>query len=145
MLGIVILPHFFHLRNMLPDNLNKICVRILTLLLAFSISVLLTLSSSVGISSDFIWTERKYKKVWIQGECLTLFFGLSFWAAFKHSFAYNPFLEYLDSLANFIFFGMSSSVVQWRCAYSALHFDGSRHGRIILVAGFLGLYLMDCH
>ena len=33
---------------------------------------------------------------------------------------------------------MSSSAVEWRCGYSALPFDGSRHDRIILVAGFLG-------
>ena len=47
---------FFPLKNMLPDNLNNICVRILTLLLAFPISVLLTSSNftSGGISSDFI-------------------------------------------------------------------------------------------
>ena len=87
MLNIAILPHFFHLKNMLPDNLNKICVRILTLLLAFSISVLLTSSNftSGGISSDFIWEERKLKKLWIQVECLTSFFGLPFWAAFTLS------------------------------------------------------------
>ena len=55
-LNIVILPHFFHLKNMLPDNLNKIYSRILTLLLAFLISVLLTSSNftSSRISSDFI-------------------------------------------------------------------------------------------
>ena len=87
MLNIAILPHFFHLKNMLPDNLNKICVRILTLLLAFSISVLLTSSNFIlgGISSDFIWEERKLKKLWIQVECLTSFFGLPFWAAFTLS------------------------------------------------------------
>ena len=72
---------------MLPDNLNKICVYILTLLLAFPISVLLTSSNftSGGISSDFIWEERKLKKLWIQVECLTSFFGLPFWAAFTLS------------------------------------------------------------
>ena len=81
---IVILPHFFHLKNILPDNLNKICVYILTLLLAFPISVLLTSSSftSGRISSDFIWEERKLKKLWLQAECLTSFFGLLLWAAF---------------------------------------------------------------
>ena len=118
MLDTVILPHFFHLKDMLPDNLNRICVRILTLLLAFLISVFLTSSNftSSGISSEFSWEERK----------------------FKHSFANDPFVEYLDSLANFTFFSMSSPVVEWWCAYSALPFDGSRHDRIILVAGFLG-------
>ena len=50
MLDIVILPHFFHLKNMLPDNLYKICVRILTFLLVFPISVLLT---SSNFTSDF--------------------------------------------------------------------------------------------
>ena len=87
MLHIVIRPHFSHLKNMLPDNLNKICVHILTLLLDFSISVLLTSSNftSGGISSDFIWEERKLKKLWIQVECLTSFFGLPFWAAFTLS------------------------------------------------------------
>ena len=87
LLDIVVLPHFFHLKNMLPDNLNKICVHILTLLLAFPISVLLTSSNftSGRISSDFIWEERKLKKLWIQVECLTSFFGLPFWAAFTLS------------------------------------------------------------
>ena len=66
---------FFQLKYMLPDNLNKICVHILTLLLAFPISVLLT---SGGISSDSIWEERKLKKTWIQVESLTSFFGLPF-------------------------------------------------------------------
>ena len=50
MLDIVILPHFFHLKNMLPDNLYKICVRILTFLLVFPTSVLLT---SSNFTSDF--------------------------------------------------------------------------------------------
>ena len=65
LLDIVVLPHFFHLKNMLPDNLNKICVHILTFLLAFSISALLTSSNftSGGISSDFISEERKLKKL----------------------------------------------------------------------------------
>ena len=100
MLDLVILPHFFHLKNMLPENLNKICVRILTLLLAFPISVLLTSSNftSGRISSDFIWEEMKLKKLWIQAECLTL----DFWSAFlyfKHSFAQT-------------FFSMLSPVVE---------------------------------
>ena len=65
MLDIVIFPHFFHLKYMLPDNLNKICVHISTLLLDFPISVYLTSSSftSGGISSDFICEERKLKKL----------------------------------------------------------------------------------
>ena len=118
MLDIVILLHFFHLKSMLWNNLNRICVRILTLLLAFLISVFLTSSNftSSGISSEFSWEERK----------------------FKHSFANDPFVEYLDSLANFTFFSMSSPVVEWWCAYSTLPFDGSRHDSIILVAVFLG-------
>ena len=48
---------FFALKkNMLADNLNKICVHILTFLLAFLISVLLTSSNftSGRISSDFM-------------------------------------------------------------------------------------------
>ena len=87
MLNIVILPHFFHLKNMLPDNLNRICVRVLTLLLAFPISVLFTLSNFIsgGISSDFIWEERKLKKLWIQGESLTSCFGLHVWATLTSS------------------------------------------------------------
>ena len=46
-------------------------------------------------------------------------FDIIFWSAFlsslyfKHSFANNPFLEYLDSLSNFTFFSMSSPVVEW--------------------------------
>ena len=65
MLDIVILPHFFHLKNMLQNNLNKICVRILILLLAFPISVLLTSSNftSGGILSDFIGEKRKLNKL----------------------------------------------------------------------------------
>ena len=87
MLGIVILPHFFNLKNMLPEKLNKICVHILTLLLAFPISVLLTSSdfTSDGISSDFIWEGRKLKKLWIQIEPLTSFFCLPFWPVFTLS------------------------------------------------------------
>ena len=82
-----ILLHFFHLKNMVPDNLNKICVRILTLSLAFPISVLLTSCNftSGGISPDFIWEERKSKKLWIQVDCLTSCFGLPFWATFTLS------------------------------------------------------------
>ena len=65
MLDIVILPRFFHLKNMLQNNLNKICVRILILLLAFPISVLLTSSNftSGGILSDFIGEKRKLNKL----------------------------------------------------------------------------------
>ena len=74
---------FFPFKNMLPDNVNKICVLILTLLLAFPISVLLTSSNftSGRISSDFIWEEMKFKKLWIQAECLTSVF----WSAFLSS------------------------------------------------------------
>ena len=107
MLNIAILPHFFHLKNMLPDNLNKICVHILTLLLAFPISVLLTSSNftSGRISSDFIWEEMKLKKLWIQAECLTSVFWSAFLSSlyFKHSFAQT-------------FFSMLSPVVEWWCA-----------------------------
>ena len=141
MLDLVILPHFFHLKNMLPENLNKICVRILTLLLAFPISVLLTSSNftSGRISSDFIWEERKLKKLWIQAECLTSFFGLPFWAAFTLSILL-PIIPFWSiwTLSQISHFSMSSPVVEWWCAYSTLPFDGSRHDRIILVAGFLG-------
>ena len=60
-------PHFVHLENMLPNNLNKICV-----LLTFPISVLLASSHFIsgGISLDFIWEERKLKNLWIQVESL---------------------------------------------------------------------------
>ena len=46
-----------------PVNLNKICVHILKQLLAFLISVSLTSSdfTSGGISSGFMWEERKFK------------------------------------------------------------------------------------
>ena len=141
MLNIMILLHFFHLKSMLSNNLNRICVCILTLLLTFLISVFLPSSNfnSSGISSEFSWEERKFKKLWIQVECLTSFFGLLLTRLyFKHSFANNPFVEYLDSLANFTFFSMSSPVAEWWCAYSTLPFDDSRHDSIILVAVFLG-------
>ena len=87
MLDIVILPHLFHLKNMPPHNLNKICVCILLLFLAFSISVLLTSSNftSSGISSDFIWEGRRLKSLWIQVESLTWYFVLPFWAGFTLS------------------------------------------------------------
>ena len=59
MLDIVILPHFFHLKSMLPDNLNKICVRILTLSLAFPISVLLTSSNlTSGRISSYLFEKK---------------------------------------------------------------------------------------
>ena len=98
MLDIVILPHFFHLKkNMLPENLNKICVHILALLLTFPIFVLLTSSNltSGGISSDFMWEERKFNKTLNPSRI----YGIIFWSAFlnrlyfKHSFANNHFLE----------------------------------------------------
>ena len=60
---------------------------------------------------------------------------------FKNSFANNPFLEYLDSLANCTFFSMSSPVVEWWSSYSTLAFSGSIHDRIILAAGFFRVYL----
>ena len=144
MLDIVILPHFFHVKYMLPNNSDKICVRILALFLAFPISVLLTSShfTSGGISSDFIWEERKLKKLWIQVECLTSFFGLPFWAAFTLSILL-PIIPFWSSrtLANFTFFSMSSKVVEWWCAYSTLPFDGSRYDGITLVADFFRMYL----
>ena len=41
-------------------------------------------------------------------------FDIIFWSVFlEHSFANNPFLEYLESLANFTFFSMLSPVAQW--------------------------------
>ena len=134
MLDIVILPHFFHLKNMLSNNLNIIFVRILTLLLSFPISS--------GISSDFIWEERKLKELWIQVERLTSFFGLPFWAAFTLSILL-PIIPFWSSrtLANFTFFSMSSKVVEWWCAYSTLPFDGSRYDGITLVADFFRMYL----
>ena len=87
LLDIVVLPHFSYLKNMLPNNLNKISVHILTFFLAFSISALLTSSNltSGGISSDFISEERKLKKLWILVESLTSFFGLPFWPAYTLS------------------------------------------------------------
>ena len=144
MLGIVILPHFFHLKNMLPSNLNKICVQILTLLLGFHISVLLTPSNftSCGISSDFIWEERKLKKLWIQVESLTSFFDLPFRGAFTLN-VLLPIIPFWSSwsLPNFTFFSMSSLVVEWWYAYSILLFDGSRYDRITSVANFFRVYL----
>ena len=144
MLNIAILPHFFHLKNMLPDNLNKICICILLLLLAFPISVLLASSNfiSIGISSDFIWEERKLKKLWIQVESLTSSFGLPFWPAFTLSI-HLPIIPFWSNwtLANFIFFSMSSPVVEWWCADSTLPFDGSRHDRTTLLADFFRAYL----
>ena len=96
---------FFPLKK--HENLNKICVCILTLLLAFPIFVLLTSSNftSGRISSDFIWEEMKLKKLWIQAECLTSAFWSAFLSSlyFKHSFAQT-------------FFSMLSPVVEWWCA-----------------------------
>ena len=67
-----------------------------------------------------------------------------FWPAFVSSlyltFANNLFLEQLDSLANFTFFSMSSRFVEWRCDYSTLPSDGSRHYRITLAADFFRVY-----
>ena len=45
------------------------------------------------------------------------------------------------TLANFTFFCMSSPVVEWCCAYSALPFGGSRDDRKTLVAEFFRVYL----
>ena len=123
MLDMPILLHFFHLKSMLPNNLNRICVRILALLLAFPISVLLTSSSftSSETSSDFIWVE-KIKKALNPSRMFDTIFLSAFLSSlyFKHSFDNNPFLEYLGSLANFPFFSMSSAALEWWCAYSTL-------------------------
>ena len=139
MLDIMILPHFFHL-NMLPNNLSKICVRNLTLLLAFPIAVLLTSSkfTSDGISSDLTWEEWKLKELWVQVES----FDLPFQAAFTLSILL-PIIPFWSSwtVTNFTFFSMSSPVVEWWCAYSTLPFDGSRHDRITLVADFIRVCL----
>ena len=114
-----ILLHFFHLKNMVPDNLNKICVRILTLSLAFPISVLLTSSNftSGGISSDFIWEKRKLKKTLNPSRMFDIIFWSTFLSSlyFKHSFANNPIQKSLDPLANFTFSSMSNPVVEWWC------------------------------
>ena len=120
MLNIVILPHFFHLKNMLPDNLNKICVRILTLLLFFPISVLLTSSNfTSGKISDFIGRM----------------FDIIFWSAFLSSS-----LQSRTFFCSNIFQHVESSSWMVMCS-SALPFDGNRHDRIILVGRFFGLYL----
>ena len=144
MLDIVILPHFFHLKNMRPDNLNKHCFHIFILLLGFHISVLLTSSNftSGGILSDFIWEERKLKKPWIEVESLTSFFDLPFRGAFTLSILL-PIIPFWSSwtLSNLTFFRMSSLVVEWWLAYSILLFDGSRHDRITLVTDFFRVYL----
>ena len=116
---------FFPLKNMLPGNLYKICVRILTLLLAFPISVLLI---SSNFTSDFIWEERKLKKHWIQK-----MFDIIFWSAFlsslyfKHSFA--------------LIFQHAESRCWMMMCFSTLPYDGSGHDRIILVGMFFRVYL----
>ena len=125
MLDIVTLPHFFHLKNMLPDNLSKICVYILTLLLAFPISVLLRSSifTSGRISSDFIWEERKLKNFKSKQ---------SVWHHFLVCFSEQPLLEAF--FCPNIFQHVESSC--WMMCFSTLPFDGSRHDRIILVGRF---------
>ena len=61
MLDIVILPHFFHLKNILPYNFNKTCIRIVTLLLVFSISVLLVSSNFTQVEYHQVLFEKKGK------------------------------------------------------------------------------------
>ena len=81
MLNIVILLDFFHLKNMLPDNLNKICGNILALLLPFPMSVLFGL-----IQSHLRWNIIRFyfrrkeikKKNKIKVESLTSVLGLPF-------------------------------------------------------------------
>ena len=98
---------FFPLKKHAVKQFKQNLCSHLTLLLAFPISVLLTSSNftSGGISSDFIWEERKLKKLWIQAECLTSVFWSAFLSSlyFKHSFAQT-------------FFSMLSPVVEWWCA-----------------------------
>ena len=129
----------------LPDNLNKICVGIWTLLLDFPNPVLLRSSNftSGGISSGFYLRRKEIKKTLNPSRMFHIIFWFAFLSSlyFKHYFANNPFLEYLDSLANLTFLSMSSPVVEWWCAYCTLLFDDSRHDRIILVAGYFKLYL----
>ena len=62
MLEIVILHHvFLFKKNMLPENLNKICVHILTLLLTFPISELLT---SANFRENIIRFYVKRKEIY---------------------------------------------------------------------------------
>ena len=145
LLDIVVLPHFSYLKNMLPNNLNKICVHILTFFFGFLHFCVINI-----IQSHFRWNiirfyfRRKEIKKTLNPSRI---FDIIFWSAFltslyfKHSFANNPFLEQLGSLANFTFFRMLSPVVEWCCAYSTLPFDGSRDDRITLVADFFRVYL----
>ena len=84
MLDILILPHFSHL-NMLPSNLSKICVCILTLLLAFSV-----FCTAIAATKCDMWINICVIKIIqfhfrVQGESLTSFFGLPFRAAFTLS------------------------------------------------------------
>ena len=91
---------------------------------------------------NFIWKERKLKKLWIQVECLTSFFGLPFWAAFTLSILL-PIIPFWSiwTLSQISHFSMLSPVVEWWYAYSTLLFGGSRQDRIILVAGFFRVHL----
>ena len=55
----IFLPHFFHIKNMLPNNLNKISIHILTLLLTFPISVLLESPNFTSGEYHQILSEKK--------------------------------------------------------------------------------------
>ena len=137
MLDIVTLPHFFHLKEHAARQFKQNLFHILTLLLAFLISVLLTSSNfiSVGISSDFMWEERKFSKTLNPSRIFDTIFGLPFWPAFTLSI-HLPIILFWSSwtLSQISFFSMSSLVVEWCCAYSTLPFCDSRDDRITLVA-----------
>ena len=105
------------------------------------ISVLLTSSNltSDGIS-DYIWEEKELKKLWVQAESLTAFFGLPFRGAFtlRILLPLIPFRSNctLSQISDFL-----SPVVEWWCAYSTLPFYGSRHYWVTFVADFFRDYL----
>ena len=100
------------------------------------ISVLLTSSNFTtdGVPSDFIWEERELKKLWVQVESLTSFFGLPFQAAFTLSILL-PIIPFCSSWT------LSQIHIFQHVQFSCFSFDGSRHYRVIFVADFFRVYL----
>ena len=82
MLDIVILPHFFHLKNMLQGNLNKICVRIL-IRIGFPDYCVINIIQFHFRSNiiRFNLRRKEIKKTLNLRRMFDIIFGLPFWVA----------------------------------------------------------------
>ena len=136
MLEIVILPHFFHLKNAAKQFKKNLCshCNIFNGFPHFCVINIIQFNPRWNIIRFYLRRKEILKTL-----NPSRIFDIIFWSAFlsslyfKNYSANNPFLEQLDSRKLHIL-SMSNQVVQSSYAYSTLPFDGSRHDRITLVA-----------